>query len=484
MRRTLVEARSFSRPIQLLLINQFSINVGFYMLMPYLATYLAGPLGLAAWLVGFVLGVRNLSQQGLFLLGGSLGDRFGYKPMILAGLALRTVGFALLGIVEAVPALIVASALTGFAGALFNPAVRAYVALEAGERRVEAFAVFNVFYQLGILVGPLLGLALLTVDFRLVCTTAAVVFLALTLLQAKALPGRTSDPAGSGAAARSGPTGSIVHSWRTVVANRPFLLFSLAMIGSYVLTFQIYLGLPMEVRRVTGEETGVMLLFALPGLLTVVGQVRLTAWATARWTPAKAISRGLAVMGLSFLPLAVAVSVGGDRDASPDGPSLSLLTHVWALAPALAAALALAVGTMIVYPFEMATIVTLSGDRMIGTYYGLYNTLSGIGIAAGNLLTGAALDTGRTTGMPALPWLLLALAGGGCALAVSWLDRTGRLTAQRACPPADPGTAPTTQAPEQSEQIGPAPSTNDAPTHALQLGQTVSPNPPPPSVDR
>ncbi|MBN7315128.1 MFS transporter, partial [Mycobacteroides abscessus subsp. abscessus] len=35
--------RSFDRPSQILMVNQFAINVGFYMLMPYLAGYLAGP---------------------------------------------------------------------------------------------------------------------------------------------------------------------------------------------------------------------------------------------------------------------------------------------------------------------------------------------------------------------------------------------------------------------------------------------------------
>jgi MFS family permease len=45
----------------------------------------------------------------------------------------------------------------GFAGALFNPAVRAYLARDAGPRRVEVFALFNIFYQTGTLFGPLLG---------------------------------------------------------------------------------------------------------------------------------------------------------------------------------------------------------------------------------------------------------------------------------------------------------------------------------------
>ncbi|MBL7495135.1 MFS transporter, partial [Frankia sp. CNm7] len=437
------QIRSFNRPIRLLLVNQLGINIGFYMLMPYLASYLSVTLGLAAWLVGFVLGVRNLSQQGLFLLGGSLADRFGYKPMILAGLALRTAGFALLGFVETIPALIIASALTGFAGALFNPAVRAYVAAEAGERRVEAFAVFNIFYQLGILLGPLVGLALLAIDFTLVCAVAAAVFLLLTVLQARALPARAQNESPNLAApgpsdeqetnaevshAGRGPGGeaplSILRAWRIAIANQPFLLFSLAMIGSYVLTFQVYLGLPIEVRRATGSETGVTLLFVLSGLLTVAGQVRLTRWVKAHWTPGRAMSRGLILMGVAFLPLAVSASFGQDE---AEASARSLPAQALALLPVLAAAALLAVATMLVYPFEMATIVALGGDRMMGTYYGLYSTLSGIGIAIGNLLTGAALDTGRNIGIAALPWIILALTGGLCAASVHRLDRAGRL---------------------------------------------------------
>ncbi|MER0244300.1 MFS transporter, partial [Streptomyces sp. HSW2009] len=199
----LARTRSFSPAARLLMVNQFAINLGFYMLMPYLAAHLAGEVGLAAWAVGLVLGVRNLSQQGMFLIGGTLADRLGYKLPILTGCVLRTAGFALLGWVDSLPALIVASAATGFAGALFNPAVRAYLAAEAGERRVDAFATFNVYYQGGMLVGPVVGLALLTADFRAVCTVAAVIFAALSVLQARALPARRGS--GGGAPGRRPP---------------------------------------------------------------------------------------------------------------------------------------------------------------------------------------------------------------------------------------------------------------------------------------
>ena len=183
MRTTIAQFRSYERSVQLLMVNQFTINLGFYMLMPYLAAHLSGTLGLAGWVVGLVLGVRNFSQQGMFLVGGTLADRLGYKPMIVAGCVLRTVGFATLGLVDSLAALLAASAATGLAGALFNPAVRAYLAADAGERRVEAFALFNVFYQAGILLGPLAGMVLTGVDFRVTCLVAAGIFALLSVVQ-------------------------------------------------------------------------------------------------------------------------------------------------------------------------------------------------------------------------------------------------------------------------------------------------------------
>lgn len=44
-----------------------------------------------------------------------------------------------------------------------DSAVRAYLAADSPQRRVEAFAVFNVFYQAGIFAGPLVGLALMAI---------------------------------------------------------------------------------------------------------------------------------------------------------------------------------------------------------------------------------------------------------------------------------------------------------------------------------
>ncbi|WP_328967477.1 MFS transporter [Streptomyces sp. NBC_00239] len=410
------QARSFDPAVQLLLINQLTINLGFYMLMPYLAAHLSSSLALAAWAVGLILGVRNLSQQGMFLIGGALADRLGYKPLIVAGCALRTVGFAALAFADTLPTLIAASAATGLAGALFNPAVRAYLAAESGERRVEAFALFNVFYQTGILLGPLLGLALTAVSFPVTCLVAAALFAALTVLQTRRLPERSGGPTGEPVSLRTQAT--------AVLGNKPFWLFAAAMTGSYVLSFQIYLALPLETARLAGDgalgTACTSALFVVSGLVALFGQLRITAWCKRTWTPQQCLVAGLALMGAAFLPPLL---------SSSWPPAAGWPSTVLAVLPLLACSAALALATAVLYPFEMDTIVALARERWVATHYGLYNTVCGIGITLGNLATGVVLDAARGAGLAFAPWALLAAVGGLCAVAVAALARGGHLRA-------------------------------------------------------
>ena len=399
--------RSFGWPSRLLMINQFGINLGFFMLMPYLAGYLAGPLGLAAWAVGLVLGVRNFSQQGMFIVGGTLADRLGYKPLIVAGCLLRTAGFGLLVFAHSLPAVLIASAATGFAGALFNPAVRAYLAVDAGERRVEAFALFNVFYQAGILAGPLVGLAFMAVDFRLTAAIAAGVFALLTIAQLFALPRRDADASES--------TTTVLQDWRTVAGNRSFLLFAVAMIGSYVLSFQVYLALPLHAAVLAPQHASALIaaMFVVSGVVAVTAQLRITRWFSHRWGSSRSLVIGMTVVALSFVPLILL----------PD----SRFGSVAAIGALLACAAVLAIGSAAVFPFEMDTVVALSGGRLVGTHYGFYSTIVGVGILVGNVATGALMQAARDRGLGALVWAALAGIGLLCAAALRALARNGHL---------------------------------------------------------
>lgn len=402
--------RSFNRPSRVLMINQFGINLGFYMLMPYLADYLAGPLGLAAWAVGLVLGVRNFSQQGMFFVGGTLADRFGYKLLIVAGCLLRTGGFALLAVAHSLPSILIASAATGFAGALFNPAVRAYLAVEAGDRKIEAFAMFNIFYQAGILLGPLVGLLLLATDFQMIVLVASAVFAVLTVAQLLALPQRQADPERD-----EGATTSILHDWRTIVGARPFLRFAAAMTGCYVLSFQIYLALPMQASILAPNNKSALIagIFALSGLIAIAGQLRITQWFSARWGPERSLVVGATILAAAFVPIMVAPSGGRFGTGA-------------AIAALLLSAILLAVASAALFPFEMRTVVALSDNRRVATHYGFYSTIVGVGILVGNLGVGSLLSIARRLNADEIVWGGLILVG---VVAIVGLHRLNSRTA-------------------------------------------------------
>jgi fucose permease len=392
---TLRSLRAFPLPVRLLLVNQFGVNTGFYLLIPYLATYLGGGLGMSAAMIGVVLGVRTLSQQGLFLLGGTAADRLGPRRVIIAGCALRAVGFGLFAAGESVVVLLAASVLSGLAGALFNPAVRAYIAVEAAEdARAEAFALFNVFGQAGALTGPVLGSALLLWDFRIAALVAAGIFLVLTIAQAVVLPARPV-PA---------HRGTVLGDWRECLANRRFIAFTLALTGMFALQNQLYLVLPLQAQRATGSAVGVALIFLVSTAATLLFQVRITRVLSARLARGQAIALGLAIMGVGFVATALA-----------DG-----------IVPVLVATLLLSAGVMMAHPFVYELIPGFGRDDLAGTYFGMFYLASGVVAAVANAAIGWTIGAADWLASPLCVAIGLASAAG-----VFWLHRRGALTPTR-----------------------------------------------------
>ncbi|MER7015827.1 MFS transporter [Saccharopolyspora sp. NPDC000359] len=406
--------RQMSRAAQLLVINQFGINVGFYMLLPFLATYMSRDLGYGAAVIGLLLGVRNLSQQGMFLVGGTAADRLGCRPMIITGCALRVVSFGLFGVFTSLPGLFAAAVLTGLAGALFNPAVRTYLMHEAGEeRRAEAFAVFNVFAHAGTLVGPLLGAALLAVDFRLIALVACLAFAVLTAAQVVVLPEQDLAP----------QRDSVLGSWREVVTNGRFLLFTLALSAYFGLYNQLYLMLPLEAQRVSGLAESVAAVFVVSTAVGIAGQVRITRWCRDRWTPGRSVAHGLVCMGASFVPVLVTSPLlDAPAPGAPDWARTALVCL-----PVLLTTVLFTVGMAITNPFAMELLPIVGSERLAGTYYGFYYLVSSLVAAAVSWLVGALLDSTAASPLSWIPWLALLAVGVLGGLGAAALERRGVL---------------------------------------------------------
>ena len=364
--------RSFDLPVKLLVVNQMAVNAGFYMLVPFLAMYFTENLGLSLAVTGIILGARNLSQQGLFLVGGAASDRLGTRPVIIAGCGLRVIGFGLFALGDNVALLITGSIISGFAGALFNPAVRVYVAAAAGDRRSEAFALFNVFAQAGALLGPVIGTSLLVFDFRIIAVTAALLFLVLTTAQLFALPPQDVEKSQD----------KILTDLTYVITHRQFLLFTIALVGLYTLESQMYLTFPILLREATGLEQTVMFLFLGTTIVSIVFQVQINAWFSQRITRDKSITAGMIIMGISFLPL---LSILGAK-AEDINESIGIA------AIAIGSAVAMQFGAMIAQPFILEMIPEFGPKYVSGMFFGTFYLASGLVAAGGNSLIGWGID--------------------------------------------------------------------------------------------
>ncbi|NDL55510.1 MFS transporter [Phytoactinopolyspora mesophila] len=402
---------TFPSAVRLLVINQFGVNLGFYMLVPYLAYVIADDFGHGVVFAGLVLGLRTLSQQGMFLLGGTATDRLGARPVIIAGCALRAVGFGLLA-VGGVSALLIAGAMvSGLAGALFNPAVRAYIAESAADRRAEAFAHFTVAANAGMLVGPLVGMAFLAVDFRLVAVVASAVFLLLTVAQARNLPPQPVAPTGD----------TVLADWRTAVTDVRFVLFALAGSSLFALHNQLYLLLPLRANAALGGSAGIAIVFAVATVVSLTVQIPLTRLLARRVGAHRAIWLGLATIATGFATV----------------PALPSSSGPAAVVPVLICAACLSLGMAMAQPFVLERIAEHARTGLTGTYYGLFYLVSGLAAAGSSVAVGALSDDdGSGTGA----WLLCTLAGGACALLAAC-----RVTSPRPRPVAAPAVYTTHQ---------------------------------------
>lgn len=352
---------------RVLVFNSFSFNLGFYMLLPYLAEHLQN-LGFSSWYIGFIIGLRVLSQQGLFLVGGTLGDKFGYKTMILWGCVIRIIGFILLAVSTNFTMIVLGAFCTGFAGALFTPSSQAYLASEYpdNQERNRVFVLQRLASEAGMLIGPLIGLSLFTMDFLWVGISSAAIFSILLVLQWHYLPNNTKVQ-------HSDPKQLFLLDWWVMLQNKPFIYFALATSAYPILFHQLYLSIPHQIRTQTGDPSIITVVFMVSSLMGVLLQLPTSHWVEKRLGVAKGMGLGISIMGGAFL-------------------MLDLNTPYWPSLPFVLCAALLSIGSMMIYPLIGAYIPRFSTPSRLASYYGLHSCIGGFFAFLGNWIAGWLLD--------------------------------------------------------------------------------------------
>lgn len=373
-----------------LLLNTGLMWFGFFMLIPLVALHATRDLGMSAAMAGLVLAVRQFVQQGLGVFIAATSDAIGYRRMMLAGVLIRAVGFAYLAIAPDALHLMLAGVVAAIGGACFEASSKAALTIVSrGYKPDTVFALAATMGNVGMTAGPLLGVALIKFDFKVVGLVAAGVYIFcyfLLLIFIPHLPPVTR--------VTSHRAAQILGQLGTVWHNQPFVLICLLLAGYYVLYVQINITLPLFVNRLTGSDSNIALLYAINSGLAITLQYVSVKFLRRWFRPVTIIAIGTALAGIGLSSMAFA----------HDMTFLVGCVVIYSL------------GRLVVEPMAYSVTLQYATADTMGSYFGFTSLALAIGGVLGNLVGGWLFDLGNQSGLPGLLW---ATMGGTALLVVS-----------------------------------------------------------------
>lgn len=380
-----------------LLVDNFFMYGGFFMVVPLLSVHYVDDLGWAAASIGLILGIRQLMQQGLSLFAGALADRMGAKWLICAGLLLRAVGFAGMAWASSFALLLGAAILAALGGALFDaPLSSAIAALTDEANRGRFYSLVGAISGLGMTLGPLIGSLLLRIDFALVALGAGGCFLITALVTLLFLP-----PVRATTADRS-----LTYGIGMALRDRPFMIFTTLLMGYWFMWVQLSIALPLVAKAISGTTASVSWIYGINAGMSVLLQYPLVRLAERRLRPLQIVVCGLALMATGLGGVALASSV----------PALLLCVALFSA------------GVLLTQPSQQMVAAGLANPASFGSYFGVNALALALGGGLGNYAGGLLYGLGLHAHAPALPWAVFCGVGAGAALGMALLYR--RLNAE------------------------------------------------------
>lgn len=370
--------------LKVMYISSFFMNLGFYALIPYLTLHLTGDFFWTLALTGVLLGVRQISQQGLTFIGGLVADRFGCKETLVFGVGVRAAGFMSFAFCSEVWHFFAAAIVSGLGGALFEPSYQAaFARLTPEEHRKTLFSFKNIVSNLGMVSSTIVGSVLSSIDFFYLSVASGSIYVLIGVLIAWGLPRLEVDFARN----------SVFKDIQLILKDGPFVAYTLILIGYYYLFMQLFLTLPQLAEAVAGDKSGVAYVYGAISLSVILFQLPITAKLQNVQNRFWLIGLGTLVMGIGLFSFLFAFN----------------------LIALLAGSVVFAFGTMIAGPLLMDVVPMFAPPRQLASYYGFNGYSLAVGGALSTIAGGWLYDLGVAKGWPGLPWLVCL----GVALAAS-----------------------------------------------------------------
>ena len=182
-----------------------------YTFAPALSRFLGVPLTSITSLIAI-----NQSTSVLGIVFAPLGDRFGYKILMLCGLASLTMGMFAAGLLPTYAAILIAVVLAGLGKSIFDPAIQAYVAHRVPfERRGLVIGIMEFAWAGSTVVGiPVAGLVIDKLGWQAAFIGAGALSLGCLFLLLVLIPNEISVKSDQAVST------NISYHWKSLFKNR------------------------------------------------------------------------------------------------------------------------------------------------------------------------------------------------------------------------------------------------------------------------
>jgi len=351
------------------------INRSGTMVLPFLAIYMNRKIGVTPTAAGMVLMVYGLGALLTSPFVGKLADKVGSLTVMRLSLIFTGLMIVLYSFITDYNLIIVVTFVWAVISEAFRPANLSLISFETStEQRKTAFALNRLAINLGMSIGPVIGGFLTQIDYSLLfyvngaSSILSGIFLSFVKIESQSQQSRNET-------AELRESLSPVKSKFSILSDKRFLFFMLALIPVNLVFFQFLGGLPLYiVNELHYSEATFGIMMSINTIMIVLIEVPLNN-AMANWDDRKSMVLGSLLAAVGFGMMALSSSLVW----------LVFTIVIWTF------------GEMIFFPSSASYSTVISPEQKRGEYMGYYQMVFSFAFMFGPWLGAVVLDKLNST---------------------------------------------------------------------------------------